>query len=221
MPENAHQRGAGQFRLILQIGQHIRHGTHAEGYLLIRDAYSRGGDAASGHAELTSTHVDLRRFDLSIRRKAATARVTNSSVSNSTIGGRLDALPQGLKFRTELYVLAQMVRPFIPVFADVAFDLVGCQQVNHCRCEITMRVWKIEGKSLTSWIKGRLDAASRRQHALEHEGCTDDLGSLRPMGRSSPSTTCVSFASAVIGTWPKVTPQSSSYSVWRARAKSS
>ena len=52
-----------------------------------------------------------------------------------------------------------MVRTFIPVFADMALGLVGRQQVNHCGCEITMCIWKIEGKPLTSWIKGGLDVA--------------------------------------------------------------
>src|SRR6266853_1073913 len=144
--ENAHQRGAGQFRLILQIGQHIRRGTHAEGYLLIRDAYSRGGDTASGHTELTSTHVDLRRFDLVHPAQSCHSPCHQLvSLEFYTIGGfRFDALPQSLKLRTELHISAQTVRAFIPVFTDMSFDLVGRQQVNHCGCEIAMYVWKIE-----------------------------------------------------------------------------
>src|SRR5215471_20868608 len=119
----------------------------------------RGGDAASGHAELTSTHVDLRRFDLvhSVQSCHSPCYQLVGLEFYAVGGFRLNALLQGLKLRTELYVLAEMVGPFIPVFADVTFDLVGRQQVNHRECEITIRVWKIESKPLTSWIKGGLD----------------------------------------------------------------
>src|SRR5215475_7246555 len=65
----------------------------------------------------------------------------------------------------------------------MSFDLVGCQQVNHCRCEITMYLWKIEGKALTSRIKSRLDVAFGIQYALAHEGCTDGLGCLQANGQ--------------------------------------
>ena len=43
----------------------------------------------------------------------------------------------------------------------------------------------------------------------------------RPMGAGAPSTTRSSLASAVTGTLPNVTPQSSSYSFCSALAKSS
>jgi hypothetical protein len=162
MPQNdAGHSGAGQLRLVLQIGQHIRYRTVAVGYLLLRNVYGRGGDPAFGHADLAGTHADCCRFDLfHLSHNCHSPRYQPVSFKLHAIGGlRLDALLQGLKLKAQLHVLTQAIGAFVSILAAMPFDLVGRQQVDDRRRHVAVCCWRVKRKVLAFRVKGWPDAA--------------------------------------------------------------